>query len=263
VEAARSVRVRSWHFTDCLTVLLDWQEVDSAYHGVMTTEISLSQRCVRDIVELIRRKELKAGQRLGEVAMARRLKIGRAPVRVAFDDLARAGLLERIARSGTFVRRVTLQEWCELMDLRAALESMAARLACKRLNPVELEKLAQVAKRLDQRSGRLYAQEVARGISAVQDEELVQLEREFHYAIATASGNHKIIELLENHSILENLFLMGQTFPPRRMPPAEGIPDHAAVVKSLRSGDPDAASDTMLKHLLLSKEQFVSNVVGL
>jgi DNA-binding GntR family transcriptional regulator len=229
----------------------------------MITEDSLTQRCVREIVELIRRKELKAGQRLGEVAMARRLKIGRAPVRVAFDHLARAGLLERIARSGTFVRRVTLQEWCELMDLRAALESMAARLACKRLSPAEMEKLAQVAKRLDQRSIRLQAQEMAKGSAAAQDEELVQLEREFHHTIATASGNHKIMELLENHGILENLFLMGQTFPPRRMPPSEDIPDHAEVVKSLRSGDPNAAAESILKHLLLSKEQFVANVVGL
>jgi DNA-binding GntR family transcriptional regulator len=231
--------------------------------AAMTTETSLSQRCAHEIVDLIRRQELKAGQRLGEVAMAKRLKMGRAPVRVAFDQLARAGLLERIARSGTFVRRVTLQEWCELMDLRAALESMAARLACKRLSPVELEKLAKVAKRVDQRSERMTTQELELGNSASRDEELLALEREFHHTIANASGNHKIVELLEAHGLLENLFLMGQTFPPRRVPPAETIPTHVEVVTALRSGNADAAAETMLKHLLLSKDTFVANIVGL
>ena len=91
----------------------------------MISERSLSQRCVHEILDMIRHQKLQPGQRLGEVAMARRLKLGRAPVRAAFDQLARAGLLERIARSGTFVRRVTLQDWCELMDLRAGVESMS------------------------------------------------------------------------------------------------------------------------------------------
>ena len=229
----------------------------------MTSETSLSQQCAREIVDLIRRHELKAGQRLGEVAMAKRLKMGRAPVRVAFDQLARAGLLERIARSGTFVRRVTLQEWCELMDLRAALESMAARLACKRLSSLELEKLTKVAKRVDHRAERMTAQEMELGNSASRDEDLVALEREFHHTIANASGNLKILELLKANGILENLFLMSQTFPPRRLPPPENIPSHVQVVEALRSGNPDAAAEAMLKHLLLSKDQFVANVVGL
>src|SRR5687767_13366711 len=111
-----------------------------------------TQRCVDLIVQLIRNEELSPGQRLGEVAMARRLKLGRAPVRAAFDQLAQVGLLERIPRSGTFVRKVTLQEYCEFVDLRAGLESIAARIACTRITDAELDKLEQLAKRLDDHS---------------------------------------------------------------------------------------------------------------
>jgi DNA-binding GntR family transcriptional regulator len=236
---------------------------------MVTTEMSLTQRCVDAIVDQIRTQKLKAGQRLGEVAMARRLKMGRAPVRAAFDQLARAGLLERIARSGTFIRKVSLEEYCELMDLRAALESMAARLAAARMPEAEFDKLAQLARRVDERSARFLAADASGKAEGDSRRETMDLERQFHRNIAAASGNRKIAELLEAQQLLENCFVLGQSFPPRlghagaMRRGSRTIPSHAEVVKALRSRDGEAAARAMLGHLLLSKEDLVAGAIGM
>ena len=100
------------------------------------------------------------------------------------------------------------------------------------------------------------------GKAADQHPEVIELEQDFHNLIASASGNRKIMALLENHSLLENSFLLGQALPARRTPPTKKIPTHSDIVNALRTG-PDAAAEIMLKHLLLTKERFVSTLVGL
>jgi DNA-binding GntR family transcriptional regulator len=230
---------------------------------MVDNEMSLTQHCVDLIIDLVRSHKIKAGQKLGEVGMARKLKMGRAPVRSAFDQLARAGLLERISRSGTFVRKVGLEEYCELMDVRAALESMAASLAAVRLTDDELEKLAQLARRVDERSARYAAAEATGKAAPESRREIIELEREFHHIIISASGNRRLAELLETQQLLENCFVVGQSMSLPRGKSSRRLVSHADVVKALRSRNSDAAGSAMLDHLLLSKEQFVAGVTGM
>jgi DNA-binding GntR family transcriptional regulator len=231
---------------------------------VMEEASNQTQRCVDLIVNLIRTQELSPGERLGEVAMAQRLKLGRAPVRAAFDQLAQAGLLERITRSGTFVRKVSLQEYCELVDLRAGLESVAARVACLRIRSEELDKLHQLASRLDDQSQRAIAQRPTDKYNPQVFRNVVELESDFHATIVAASGNKRIIELLKAQQILERCFLLGQSIPPLMTPAgAKSPPNHKDVVAALRTRDPEVAGDVMLKHLLLAKEHFAAAALGL
>jgi GntR family transcriptional regulator of vanillate catabolism len=83
--------------------------------------------------ELILRGEFKPGERLREIPLAERLGVSRTPVRLVLDRLAHDGLLEARATVGFVVRKFTVQDILDTIELRGVLEGTAARLAAERL----------------------------------------------------------------------------------------------------------------------------------
>jgi GntR family transcriptional regulator of vanillate catabolism len=76
--------------------------------------------------------ELSAGQKLVELSLAERLEMSRTPVRYALGILEREGLLSR-SPTGTFVvNSFSLKQIDDAMEVRGALEGLAARLAAER-----------------------------------------------------------------------------------------------------------------------------------
>ncbi len=71
-----------------------------------------------------------ADLRMDEREMAENLGISRTPIREALARLAQDDLVEIIPRRGVFVKRKSMSEVLEMIITWAALESMAARLAC-------------------------------------------------------------------------------------------------------------------------------------
>jgi DNA-binding GntR family transcriptional regulator len=69
---------------------------------------------------------------LSERAIADAIAIGRMPVREALRDLAREGIVSVEPGRGTFLRRLDADEVTELLEVRLAVEGMAARLAAQK-----------------------------------------------------------------------------------------------------------------------------------
>src|ERR1700712_1744909 len=90
------------------------------------------------------------GARLTETALAASLGVSRTPVREAFAQLEREGLVTVVARMGVFVREVSERDVEETYTVRAALESLAVELATARRSPLGIarldEGLAQMSK---------------------------------------------------------------------------------------------------------------------
>ncbi len=84
------------------------------------------------IREMILRGELAPGARVREAELAERLGLSRTPVRQALPVLAQDGLLVASGRRGYAVRGFTPQESLEALELRAALEGLAARVLAER-----------------------------------------------------------------------------------------------------------------------------------
>jgi DNA-binding GntR family transcriptional regulator len=93
---------------------------------------SLSVQAYFRIRELIVSLELQPGSIVDERALMARLGIGRTPVREALRLLAREGLVEIHPRRGMFVSSVEVGDLAALSEVRAVLESLAARLAAER-----------------------------------------------------------------------------------------------------------------------------------
>jgi GntR family transcriptional regulator of vanillate catabolism len=91
---------------------------------------------------MLLRGDFAAGQRLTELALAARLGASRTPVRHALNRLAHEGLLEALPAGGFSVRRFTLADIWDAIEIRGALEGIAARLAAQRYrDPAELSRL--------------------------------------------------------------------------------------------------------------------------
>jgi DNA-binding GntR family transcriptional regulator len=86
---------------------------------------------------------LPPGSRLAEIALAAKLGVSRTPVREAFAQLEREGLVTIVARVGVFVRQVTVRDIDEIYTVRAALEGLAVELAARNIDAVGRARLDQ------------------------------------------------------------------------------------------------------------------------
>ncbi|WP_432799914.1 GntR family transcriptional regulator [Poriferisphaera sp. WC338] len=209
-------------------------------------ELGLDNDCARRLVDAIQVGDFKPGQRLSELAVAERFEMGRAVVRAAFDQLAFVGILDRRAKSGTYVRQFHVQTYLESEQIRATLEGMAGRLACSRITDAQLDALESLAKTLDQSTAGKTA-------------EVFQAENQFHGSIVEISRNQQLIGILANQRLLrmclfrscQMSFLMSNHV-------SDDIVTHAQIVQALRDRDAVLVERRMRRHVLLSRRYFLN-----
>jgi DNA-binding GntR family transcriptional regulator len=96
---------------------------------------------LKEIIEHMDIYSEQEPRRLDERALGEQLGVSRTPVREAISRLEQEGLVQNIARRGAFVVRKTKEEILDMIDVWAALESMAARLATMRSTDAEIASL--------------------------------------------------------------------------------------------------------------------------
>jgi len=87
--------------------------------------------------------EIRGGDRLIEQELQAKFGVSRSPLREAFRELEKKGLVEIIPRRGTFVKSVERQDIIDHFPVRAALEGLAAVLAHAALGDDEREMMKQ------------------------------------------------------------------------------------------------------------------------
>ena len=79
---------------------------------------------------------LPPGSRLLEIQLSKQLGVSRTPMREAFAQLEREGLVTIVPRLGAFVRQMNHRDVDEIYTVRAALEGLAVELAAKNITPL-------------------------------------------------------------------------------------------------------------------------------
>jgi GntR family transcriptional regulator of vanillate catabolism len=90
------------------------------------------QAIVQTLREKILSGELSPGQRLVEAQIAQWLGVSRTPLRYALSVLSSEGLLERSGARGYVVRRFSVGDVLDAIDVRGVLEGLAARSVAER-----------------------------------------------------------------------------------------------------------------------------------
>lgn len=93
----------------------------------------------KGIRELILTEQIEAGAMLRENQLADYLQMSRTPVREAIRRLEAEGLLESIAGTGTFLKRLSAKDIKDIYQIRTALEIIACDTAIYSITDEEIE----------------------------------------------------------------------------------------------------------------------------
>lgn len=183
---------------------------------------------------------LEPGKEVSEAELAGRFEVSKTPVREALATLRSEGLVRTFPRRGYQIVPVTFGDMNELFDLRTILEAGAAELACKRITEAEIDNLTKLADVVYDRSEQPSLKR------------FIQANRDFHMAIARASGNERLYQLLVRQiDELERFFYLGARL---RDVSSETQSDHHAIVEILSKRDPDAARAIMIRHNEITRQ---------
>lgn len=127
--------------------------------------------------ELILSGDVKAGERLSELALVERLGVSRTPIRTAMMRLEQEGLTHSIPTGGFAVSAFSEQDIHAAIEIRGTLEGLAARLAGeRRLAPADLTALKDCLATLDELV-------LGRGVTSDNFSHYVALNERFHQLV--------------------------------------------------------------------------------
>ena len=148
-----------------------------SYRGLWSNVLS-------NLREYILNGGLKPGDQLIESLIANQMQVSRGPVRDALKQLENEGLVVNIPRKGTFVRKLNKEDFKQIYELRAYLESLAVKLAIEKMgeNPELISSLKTIVKQM--------------GEFTKEDDiaQLADLDIQFHRTICESSRNQYLIE---------------------------------------------------------------------
>jgi DNA-binding GntR family transcriptional regulator len=184
------------------------------------------------LVADIRAGELKPGDRLTETDLAQRLGISRTPVREAIRQLESDGLVTHVPRVGAVVRTLDYAEITELYEMRAVLESTAARFAARAASDVELAELEAIN---------------AEMAAAADTVSLYEANRQFHSVLLNAARNRFLVKSVQ--AVQKTLLILGPSTMEEADRAAEAIAEHQRLLGAVRDHDCEAAEAIMRAHI--------------
>lgn len=186
----------------------------------------------RRLLEEIRRGALTPGTRLRETELAERLGISRTPVREAIRLLEADGLVAHLPRQGATIRGLDHAEVIELYEMRAVLESTAARLAARSASEAELADLAalnaELAAAPDPHTGQ-------------------QLNRQFHQSLLMAAKNRFLVKSVS--ALTKTMMVLGPTTLIEPSRAQTTLAEHARLLDALNARDGARAEAEMKAHI--------------
>jgi DNA-binding GntR family transcriptional regulator len=196
---------------------------------------SLADQAYFRIRELIVSLELPPGSPISEPALMERLGMGRTPVREALRTLARECLVEVYPRRGMFVSGVDVGDLAGLSEVRAALESHAARLAAERANGDDRAAIAALLSELNGVDGKL------------DERTLIDLDQRIHRHIYRCTHNPFLEATLDEYYVLTLRIWLLALDRVARLEDAVG--EHRELLEAIRDGDPVRAEEAMRRHV--------------
>ncbi len=172
--------------------------------------------------------------RVTEAGIAAKLGVSRTPVREALARLGQEGLVSFQPRRGALLRPVSRQQYFEWLDIRAELESLAARQAAMNAGQSDVNKLRAIFAPFD--ATNLADQLDAYALANV----------EFHDALMALSRNTLLPKIwsLFGHRQMSRTGTIARL---GRM--QESLAQHHAMIDAIEARDPQRAADLARAHV--------------
>jgi DNA-binding GntR family transcriptional regulator len=208
---------------------------------------TLSDQVADQLRQAILLGQLKPGQRIIEQEIAEALALSRGPVRDALRILQNERLIVINPYRGASVAKLTLRDAEEIYTLRLALEVLALRHAIENASDQQIGQLTAV---IDRMVAHLQGAERSHA-------ELIDTDLDFHATLVGISGHSRVMSawsalrgqvslLMLSHQVLEGLDMS-----------EIAVTWHRQLVDEMLRRDPQAAEETLRRHLARSYEATV------
>lgn len=195
---------------------------------------------LRDVVfntlrQAILRGELKPGERLMEIQLANKLGVSRTPIREAIRKLELEGLVLMIPRKGAEVADIKEKNLRDVLEVRSALEILAVRLACERITDKQIAELKRAAKEFK--------------ITLANDDitKVAEADVKFHDVIYEATGNKKLIQLLNN--LREQMYRYRVEYLKNESAHAKLLREHEEIISKIENRQIQEAIAIVCQHI--------------
>ena len=218
------------------------------------TEIPSSQNpsALLTLRELILSGELKAGERLSELALVERLGVSRTPIRTAMMRLEQEGLAYPIVTGGYAVSAFTERDIHAAIEIRGTLEGLAARLAAeRRLVEADLADLKRCLHELDELV-------FGDGVTAANFSSYVTLNGRFHQLVVDLADSAVLARQIARAVALPfasaSAFVTVQTsLPEARVLFTVAQDHHRCIARAIEDGEGERAEFIMREHARLAR----------
>nr|WP_317283539.1 GntR family transcriptional regulator [uncultured Sellimonas sp.] len=195
---------------------------------------------LRDVVfntlrQAILRGELKPGERLMEIQLAKKLGVSRTPIREAMRKLELEGLVLMIPRRGAEVAEITEKNMRDVLEVRRALEVLAVQLSCDRIGSEQIEELKKAAEEFEK---TLRCDDVTK---------IAQADVHFHDIIYRSTDNQRLIQLLNN--LGEQMYRFRVEYLKRDRYHSQISKEHKELIEFLQTGNKEGAEEKIGCHI--------------
>lgn len=208
---------------------------------------------LRDVVfnalrESILHGELKPGEHLVEVTLAQQLGVSRTPIREAMHKLEQEGLVKMMPRRGARVASISEKNVHDVLEVRKALERLAAELAVARITPQEKIKLRQA-------EGEFTASINNKNLA-----QIAQKDEAFHDVIYQATKNQKLEFVINN--LREQMYRFRLEYIKDERNRKLLVAEHRSIADAILKGDLEAAKAESEIHIENQEKTILKNLAG-
>ena len=201
--------------------------------------MSLRDQAYARIKEAIANTDIYSDRRplrLDERELMKALGVSRTPVREALSILEQQGFVKTVPRRGIFIVRKSKREMIEMIQMWAALESMAARLATLTASDAEIGRL------------RHLFDEFQSSPPAEHLDEYSDANIAFHQAIIRLGGSRLIEDA--THNLFLHVRAIRRATISQNNRAARSIIEHLKIIEALERRDTELAERLARQHTL-------------
>jgi DNA-binding GntR family transcriptional regulator len=201
----------------------------------LKSQPSLKAKAYAEILQRINILQFRPGDFLNETQIAESLELGRTSGREALSQLQHEGIVAIAPRKGIIIKPISLNDVLEIIEVRLINEVHCAGLAAERATEAEIAQMSMILQRAE------FA------IAPCDYESSMDLDREFHDAMAEAAKNRVLAEILRTlHKRLLRFWFMSLA----KHQHLERVQDeHRSLFEAIARHDGDGARAAMRAHI--------------
>jgi DNA-binding GntR family transcriptional regulator len=202
---------------------------------------SLAENVVERLRRAILHGDFEPGERLREEQLAGALEVSRGPIREAFAQLEREGLVQRRRHRGVVVSWLSERDLAEVYSLRVALEALALRWAARNATADDCERM--------QRAVDAIGRSISPDVSV---REAAQVDLEFHDLVYEAAHHERLHRIWLDLRPQVFLFFLSRDYVATPEFRELMVRTHSEVVELIRAREEERAEEVAELHMRTS-----------